>query len=111
MHYNRLRSKGDLGPAGTIRKYGFNRMVDNKGYIRVADPTGRKRSEAEHRVVMQEHLGRQLFPFETVHHINGDRSDNRLSNLELWSSSQPSGQRVEDKLAWAREILALYEGT
>jgi len=34
--------------------------------------------------------------------------DNRESNLELWSSSQPKGQRVEDKVAWAREILALY---
>lgn len=30
-------------------------------------------------------------------------------NLELWSVSQPSGQRVADKVAWAKEILALYE--
>jgi len=29
-------------------------------------------------------------------------------NLELWSTSQPSGQKVQDKLAWAREIIALY---
>lgn len=53
-------------------------------------------------------LGRQLEPHETVHHKNGMRSDNRLVNLELWSSSQPSGQRVEDKLTWALEIIALY---
>lgn len=58
---------------------------------------------------MEHHLGRALFRDETVHHKNGDRSDNRRENLELWSSWQPSGQRVEDKIAWARELLARYE--
>ena len=63
-----------------------------------------------HRKIMQEHLGRPLLKNENVHHKNGDRKDNRLSNLELWSTSQPTGQRVEDKLRWAREFLRLYEG-
>lgn len=58
---------------------------------------------------MQEHLGRALLPAENVHHINGLRQDNRLENLELWSTSQPCGQRVSDKLAWAREFIATYE--
>ena len=37
----------------------------------------------EHRVVMERHLGRPLLPNEHVHHINEDKLDNRLENLEI----------------------------
>jgi hypothetical protein len=58
---------------------------------------------------MERHLRRKLLHNENVHHINGVKDDNRLVNLELWVVSQPSGQRVEDKVAWAKEILSQYD--
>lgn len=62
----------------------------------------------EHRYVMSQYLSRELLPSESVHHMNGNRSDNRIENLELWSDHQPSGQRVIDKIKWAQEILVQY---
>jgi hypothetical protein len=57
---------------------------------------------------MEKALGRKLHLDETVHHINGVRHDNRLENLQLWSSSHPRGQRVDDKVSWALEMIARY---
>lgn len=108
-HYQRSRAGIPLDQ--DWRGYGVGGRHINKGdgYVYITEP-GSRRTMSEHRAIMANHLGRELFPDETVHHINGVRSDNRLENLELWSSSHPPGQRVEDKIAWARMILDRYLG-
>ena len=72
------------------RKKGKNRgrYTNSQGYVMVHEDGKRK---CEHRVVMEQMLGRPLERYETVHHINGDRADNRLSNLQIWVGRHPSG--------------------
>lgn len=110
-HYKKYLAYGNVEESrraknrdGHITKYGYRRIwkpghpnSNNFGTI------------LEHRFVMSEFLGRPLANNENIHHMNGDRLDNRIENLELWTSRQPPRQRVSDLIKWAHDILDKYE--
>lgn len=112
MHYLRYINHGDVHRTNRKMQYGEGKDWHKQasGYISRFEPTnpnaGPNGHVYQHRHLMSEYIGRPLLRTESVHHKNGDRSDNRLRNLELWSKSQPAGQRVTDKVKWCIELLS-----
>ena len=87
------------------------RYTDKYGYIQIRlsnHPRANMGYIREHILVVEKFIGRFLLKGETVHHINGVKDDNRIENLELWDKGHPAGQRVEDKIKWAVDILSVY---
>ena len=88
-----ITTRGLAGSIGTKSKA-------KDGYVQIRVDGYKQPWIAEHRYVMDQHLrktrGFPLLKSEHVHHINAQRDDNRLENLELWTGNHPSGARFSD---------------
>ena len=100
-------ARNKKGPKAPRWKGG--RRINGYGYIEVYAPnhphaSKRDKYMQEHRLVMEEHLGRLLDPTEErVHHINGDRTDNRLGNLVVLSRSDHAKFHVSALAEWRKK--------
>lgn len=98
MQENGIESSYGIGEKHQSWRGG--RRIEPKGYVLVwvdpEDPMAVMVTQdnyvKEHRLVMARKLGRPLKSYESVHHINGDRADNRIENLQLRIGKHGNGQ-------------------
>ena len=92
--------------------YNGGKYIDDKGYVRVLKPEHPKNIRGyayEHRLVMEEYLNRYLQAWETVHHINEIKVDNRLSNLFLCTPQEHSALHKEGNKISAQHRAKMRE--
>lgn len=115
-HYRRKL----IGKPTDVQLPDRGRHVSSGGYVIISVPAGtpgsrRKRLGAtgvmfEHRYVMQSHIGRPLTASETIHHRDGNRQNNEISNLELRAGAHGVGISVDDGALAHIAYLETYVG-
>ena len=87
----KTRTKSELASGNKNPNWHGGKRTVKEGYVLVYAPDHpnchKDGTMYEHQIIMEKHIGRLLKKDEVVHHINGNRSDNRIENLMLLTNS------------------------
>lgn len=102
---NEMAKKSALRKARSNGHWKGGLSASSNGYRMLTSGPYAKRFKYHHRYVMEQHLGHPLDSNEIVHHVNGDKKDNRIENLELMTRSEHiQHHRDELRLAQAMKL-------
>jgi len=107
-NYNRVFTKEHKENLSKAHKGNKNsqwkggRRIDKSGYVLIYSPLHPNRDKdnivREHRLIMESKIGRFLKKGEIVHHMNDNKSDNRIENLQLLTKIEHAKLHYKDKL-------------
>ena len=89
------------------------RLISSDGRWMIQKPPGYKgrtyiegRYVFEHRYLMEQHLGRLLHHDEVVHHVNGNKLDNRIENLVIVTAQEHAAGPMIPTRSWSTSAAA-----
>lgn len=93
------KSRKLLGSQAGSKNYKYKgKYLHSAGYVTVN--LGANKRDLEHRLIMEKKLGRKLYPYEVVHHINGNKKDNRIKNLMVCNQSEHIKNHASNDPQW-----------